>query len=481
MSKLIIKRIKKRFQPDFSRVIIKLHVPSGDGRIEKIISRVLSLSETKAKSVLDDVIKRFSSRHKNIWGAFDKHYNEIKRYIPIGTQISDTRRMLLGAYFSLEYSVQAAAFFNPSIVEHPDQSNLPDKSLRFVLSFRSVGEGHISSIEFRSGVVNGKGEFTFDKASPFVERATAVNNPVYDKSTFFIKLAEMQKKESAISQKVKAQLPDKFLLSDLTAVLRLVTGPDHDDIRESMIWLARSNYELHFKLDQTLSERIIFPASQNDSNGIEDARFVRFTDDNGNATYYATYTAYNGLRILPQILETKDFLEFKIITLNGKYAENKGMAFFPRKINGKYMMISRIDGENIFIMSSENIYFWQTADLLIEPESEWEFMQIGNCGSPIETLEGWLVLTHGVGPMREYCIGVILLDLEDPSKVIGHLVDPLIVPAEDEREGYVPNVVYSCGAIAHHDNLIIPYAMSDTCSGLATVSVSELLKNIQRR
>lgn len=481
MPKLKIKRIKEKFKPDYSRVITKLHIPHGEDRIKKIIARVLNLSEKKAKQVLTDVIKSFSDRHKNIWEALDSHYNEIKRHIPQNKPISDTKRALLGAYFSLEYAIQAAAFFNPSIIAHPDQSNLPEGSLRFILSFRSVGEGHISSIEFRSGVIDENSGFTFDKVSPYVEKATIISNPVYDKIMFSLKLVEMQKTECDICEKIFEQLPDKFLFSDLLAVLRLVAGSNYKETSENMIWLAESNYELQFKLDQELSERVIFPASQNDSNGIEDARFVRFVDEEGIVTYYATYTAYNGFRILPQLLETKDFLSFKTITLNGKFAANKGMALFPEKINDKYMMIARVDGENLYLMSSANIHFWQTATLLKEPENAWEFIQIGNCGSPVKTDKGWIVLTHGVGPMREYCIGAILLDLEDPGKIIGELVEPLLVPVQNEREGYVPNVVYSCGAIIHNDDLIIPYAMSDTCSGIATVSVSELLNNIKKR
>ena len=476
---LNVKRIKKKFQPDYSRIIIKPHIPTGEDRIERIIMRVISLSEEKTKQVLDRVIASFSNRHKNIWDALDKNYNEIKKYIPQNTEISEDKKALLGAYFSLEYSIQAAAFFNPSIIPHPDQSNLPKGSLRFILSFRSVGEGHISSIEFRSGVVDENCEFTFDKVSRYAERAQVASNPVYDKTTFFLKLSEMQKPENIISQQVSDLLSDQFLLSDLIEALDIIIDSEHKDIGKNILWLAKSNYELQFKPDMELSEKIIFPVSKNDSHGIEDARFVRFVDENGIVTYYATYTAYNGFRILPQIIETKDFLNFKMITLNGQFSKNKGMALFPRKINGKYTMISRVDGENLYLMSSENIHFWHNAKLLKEPENEWEFVQIGNCGSPIETDQGWILLTHGVGPMREYCIGIILLDLEDPSKIIGNMVEPLLIPTEEEREGYVPNVVYSCGSIIHNDDLIIPYAMSDTCSGIATISVSELFNNIQ--
>lgn len=474
-----IKRLNKRFQPDCSRVIIKPHIPNNDNRIKGILTRVLNLPEDQVEQILDRVITKFNNRHKNLWNAFESNYNEIKRHIPDNTQLSNNRRALLGAYFSCEYSIQAAAFFNPSIVPHPDQSGLEEGCLRFILSFRSIGEGHISSIEFRSGIVNGNCDFTFDKVSCFAERATVTSNPVYDKATFFMKLAEMRGTEDIVSQQVYALLNDEFLLSDLITVLQLVIDDSHKDIGENIMWLAKSNYELQFKPEQELSEKIIFPASSNDSNGIEDARFVRFVDDDGSVTYYATYTAYNGHNILPQIIETKDFLTFKMITLNGEFSKNKGMALFPRKINGKYMMISRIDGENLYLMSSDNIHFWQNAELIKGPESAWEFVQIGNCGSPIETEKGWILLTHGVGPMREYSIGVTLLDLENPTQIVGNMIEPLLICNQEEREGYVPNVVYSCGSIIHNNSLIIPYAMSDTCSGIATITLSELFDNIR--
>lgn len=439
------------------------------------------MPEDKVEQVLERVVRSFSNRHKNILEALDNNYSEIKKFIPQNIQVSDNRKALLGAYFSCEYSIQAAAFFNPSIIAHPDQSGVPEGNLRFILSFRSVGEGHISSIEFRSGIVDENCNFTFDKVSSFAEPGNVVNNPVYDKSTFFLKLVEMQNHENEIYQRIYNLLPDEFYLSDLNTVLQMVIDCEHKAIGENIMWLAKSNYELRFKSDQDLSEKIIFPASQNDSNGIEDARFVRFVDDDGSVTYYATYTAYNGRNILPQIIETKDFNNFKMITLTGDFSKNKGMALFPRKINGKYMMISRVDGENLYLMSSDNIHSWHKAELLKEPEDAWEFVQIGNCGSPVETDQGWVLLTHGVGPMREYSIGVILLDLENPSKIIGNMSEPLLVCAQEEREGYVPNVVYSCGCIDHGDNLIIPYAMSDTCSGIATISLSEFFDSIQKQ
>jgi predicted GH43/DUF377 family glycosyl hydrolase len=245
-----------------------------------------------------------------------------------------------------------------------------------------------------------------------------------------------------------------------------------------MLWLARSNYHLTFPQDSDLSERVIYPVTENESRGIEDARFARFVDDDGTVEYFATYSAYNGVRVLPQFIETPDFRHFKIITLNGRYAKHKGVAIFPRKIDGYYMMVSRVDGESIYLMPSDNRHFWNQAEKLQPPTQSWEFVQVGNCGSPLETDEGWLLLTHGVGPMRQYCMGVMLLDLNDPSKVIGQLDVPLLVPHADERDGYVPNVVYSCGAMIHNQTLIIPYAMSDSAVGLATVPLQDLLTRL---
>lgn len=477
---LSIKRLNKKFQPDYARVIIKPYIPKDDERIKKIIMRVLSLPEEQVDQILERVITSFSHRHRNIWETFDNIYNQVKIYIPENTNLSNNRKALIGAYFSSEYSIQSAAFFNPSIVPHPDQSGIEKGSLRFILSFRSVGEGHISSIEFRSGIVDKDCNFTFDKTSNYAEQASVVSNSVYDKYTFFLKLSEMQSIEDEISQSIYKLLPDKFLLSDLISVLQMVVDPHHNIIGENMMWLAKSNYDLQFRPNQDLSEKIIFPASKNDSNGIEDARFVKFIDDDGSVTYYATYTAYDGHTILPQIIETKDFVNFKVNTLNGEFSKNKGMALFPRKINGKYMMISRVDGENLYLMSSDNLHFWHSAQLMKAPENDWEFIQIGNCGSPIETDKGWILITHGVGPMREYSIGIILLDIDNPAKIIGNMNRPLLTCTPEEREGYVPNVVYSCGSLIHNDNLIIPYAMSDTCSGIVTISVEELFDNIHK-
>ena len=429
---------------------------------------------------LEGLVADFSLRHKNIERIFLKNFAGIKQWIPEKRRLSAQRRTLIGAYFTHEYSIQAAAFFNPSVVSHPHQGHLKQGSLRFIMSFRSTGEGHISSIEFRSGVLDKNNDFTFDPVSRHVETPELIKNPTYDKHVFTLKLEDMESKHK-ISEEILRPLPEQFKFNDLQRSIQqeLDNYPDtypllHETI-DKICWLAKSNYELKFKSDRRISERVIFPVSENESRGIEDARFVQFREEDGEMTFYATYTAYNGFNILPQLLETKDFFHFKIRTLNGKAVHNKGMALFPRRIDGKYMMISRQDGENMYIMSSDNLHFWHEAELLQVPKYPWEFIQIGNCGSPLETAEGWILLTHGVGAMRKYCIGAYLLDLEDPTKVIGHLPEPLLSPTEDEREGYVPNVLYTCGAIIHNGEVIIPYAMSDTASGIAVVPVQQLL------
>jgi len=486
MPELPLNVIRKeiRFKSESSRVITKFYLPGGEKRTSNIVNRVLNLTEEEISRVFKEVLVGFSRRHKNILQIFNKNFKEVERFIPKDIHLSDERRCLIGAYFTHEYSIEAAAFFNPSIVIHPNQSHLKEGCLRFIMSFRSTGEGHISSIEFRGGILEADNHIIFDPLSGYVETPEVIKNPTYDKKVFLLKLEEMEL-ENSISENILKDLSAHFSFDELQASIqhefdRYAEPPPlfHDTI-EKMLWLARSNYELKFKKDRRIAEKVIFPVSENESRGIEDARFVRFIDDDGECTYYATYTAYNGFDILPQLLETKDFFNFKIITLNGRAVQNKGMALFPRRVDGKYMMISRQDGENMYIMVSDNIHFWHEAKLLQKPKYSWEFIQIGNCGSPIETEEGWILLTHGVGPMRKYCIAAYLLDLKDPAKVIGRLSEPLLCPTEAEREGYVPNVLYTCGAMIHNGDMVIPYSMSDTASGIATVSVKELLARLK--
>ena len=476
-SKLQVKRKKTKILGDTSRVITRLHIPE-NSRTPKIINRVLSLNENEAEELMDRIHFEFFDRHRDITRVLKNHFDAVAEYIPRDEELSETKKMLIGAYFTKEYSVESAGLFNPSIVPHPDQFNVPEGSLRYIMSFRSIGEGHISSISFRSGIIDINNSFIFDPVSEFVETPNIQLNPVYDRHLFQLKLNEMNVCNETTTR-VLEQLSNEFTYNNLKErINELKLHSDFSPDRETIgiiYWLANSNYEIKFHTKYGISERLIFPTSTNEKSGIEDARFVKFFDDDGESTYYATYTAYNGFSILPQMIKTKDFITFNVITLNGRAVQNKGMALFPRMINGKYVMLSRQDGENNHIMFSDHLHFWQESKIIQEPISPWEFIQIGNCGSPLETSEGWLVLTHGVGPMRQYCIGAILLDLENPEKIIGRLNEPLIVPREGEREGYVPNVVYSCGSLIHNNTLVIPYAMSDIMSGIATVEVNELI------
>ena len=475
-----VKRKKKKILGDDSRVITRPHIPDGAHRIPKIIQRIVDLPDRAAEGLLEEIMLDFSERHKDIKSVFERHLNAVKDYVPPNVVPSETKKALIGAYFTMEYSIESAALFNPSIVLHPDQSRLDKSRLRFILSLRATGEGHVSSIVFRSGILDEHNTFLFDPISDYVETPDIQLNPVYDRHLFQLKLHEMEVCNE-VTTHLFDQLPEEFTYNELKERIEALraepvfSGARQNETFDIMYWLANSNYELNFRPEHQISERVIFPVSENESRGIEDARFVQFFDDNGEFTYYATYTAYNGFRILPQLIETKDFVKFRIITLNGQAVQNKGMALFPRKIDGRYVMLSRQDGENNRIMFSDNIHFWQESEIVQEPTSPWEFIQIGNCGSPLEIDEGWIVLTHGVGPMRQYCIGAMLLDLENPAKIIARLDEPLLTPREEEREGYVPNVVYTCGAIIHNGDLVIPYAMSDLISGMATVGVSELI------
>jgi len=462
---------------DTSRVITRFHIPSIE-RIPKVIERVLRLSNVEAEEVLENTFFDFSDRHKNLRQILERNFNEVSRYISNSKRISATKQLLIGAYFTMEYAVESAALFNPSIVPDPDQAGVPVGGLRFIMSLRATGEGHISSIVFRSGIIDKSNAISFLPAGEFVETPTIQLDSLYDRHLFRRKLHEMKVSEESVNY-VCTHLPEEFTRRELMEILSSILSERDRKLPSEAIehinWLADSNYEIRFHDDHLLSERVIFPVSENETSGIEDARFVQFFEDNGEVSYYATYTAYNGLNILPQLIETKDFITFNIVTLNGKAVQNKGMALFPRKIDGRYAMLSRQDGENNYIMYSDHLHFWQEPQLIQEPTYPWEFVQIGNCGSPLEISEGWLVLTHGVGPMRQYYIGAILLDLKDPSKIIGRLKQPLLTPNDDEREGYVPNVVYSCGALIHNNELILPYAMSDITSGIAKLGINDLL------
>ncbi|MFC2089983.1 glycoside hydrolase family 130 protein [Bacteroidota bacterium] len=477
------------FRPDSSRVIARF-LYTDDKRSRSLIQAVLQLSESEASFALSRTLRDYSMRHRNISKIFENHYSRVVHlFSELGidpVSISDSRKILIGSYFTMEYSIESAAFFNPSIVEHPDQTETGADELRVIISFRATGEGHISSIVFRTGVLDCDNNLILEPVGSMLEEAEHIRRHVYNKESFSHKLDEMQDAKNIIpSGLILDRLKDEFTYGELRNCIEEARKAHHlvshkELLFNQIIWLASSHYELQFSLDTNISERVIFPVSANEKNGIEDARFVKFTEDDGKHTYFATYTAYDGTTILPKMLETTDFYHFKILPLHGEIARNKGMAMFPRKVNGKYAMLCRLDGFNNYISFSENITVWREATMLQEPEYSWELIQIGNCGSPIETEEGWLVITHGVGPMREYVLGASLLDLQNPAKLIGRLKSPLLVPNEKEREGYVPNVVYSCGSLLHNGELIIPYAMSDYASTYATVNLRELLNELKK-
>jgi predicted GH43/DUF377 family glycosyl hydrolase len=473
------KRIGPTLTPDHSRVLMRPFYPIKKDIRRRIIARVMALSDEETVRLLYKVLGEFGDRHEHVEQSFRRRFMQVKRYMDVGQKISPERQVLIGSYFSHEYSPESAALFNPSIVPHPDQTGLPAGSLRFILSLRATGEGHISSITFRTGIVSAHHRITLTPPVPFVAEPEPVPNAAYEKALFARKLKEAGLHNN-FCRRVMDQLPGVFIFDDLRRVLEAerrkmnLVDAMADRAAQGILMLAESNYEVRFDPNSQVSQRVLFPSVPSQSNGIEDARFVRFQNSDGSFTYYATYTAYDGKITLPQLLETRDFVHFKFITLNGAAVQNKGMALFPRKINGLYAMLSRQDDENILMMYSDNIHFWQTSKLLLQPAQPWELVKIGTCGSPIETEAGWLVLSHGVGPMRKYCIGAFLLDLEDPTRVLGRLREPLLAPNEAEREGYVPNVVYTCGALLHGRELVIPYAMSDYATSFATVMLDEL-------
>ncbi len=487
--RLSVTRTQHRLLPDPQRVILRPYLPGeetfvdGRSRVRLVLDRVLALPEEEIPAAWEAVRAAFSSRHPDFESVLADHFLLVSRRFERTEPLSRERERLVGAYFTHEYSIEGASLCNPSLVPALDQSGLPGGVLRFIMSLRAVGEGHLSSIEFRSGVIESDGKIVFDPTSRFVSSGRRAPNPSYDKEVFALKLKDLGV-QNELSQAVLDPLPARFsfeeLLSAVASVQDLHIPPaTRSETLNTIHWLATSNYEIVFSPNSPICERVIFPASPNESRGMEDARFVRFVEEDGSARYYATYTAYDGHQILPQLIETTDFISFRVLTLNGARAHNKGMALFPRRIRGQFAMLSRHDNENIHFVTSDDIHFWNHGDPLQTPSHAWELIQIGNCGSPIETEAGWLVLTHGVGPMRQYTIGAMLLDRDDPRRVIGRLAEPLLEPERDERDGYVPNVVYTCGAMVHNGRLILPYGFSDTGVGIASTPLDELLSRLE--
>lgn len=473
-----------RLLPDPKRVISRPFLPGGESfpdgrtRVERILARVLALPEVTVREQLGQTIEAFASRHWDFTTVLEQAYSRVQRHLPDPESLSVERRRLIGAYFTQEYAIDAAALSNPSLVRAPNQDGAEDGALRVIMSLRSIGEGHLSSIQLRSGVIRADGQLHLDETTGHARTATH-RPPMYEKLLFRLKLTELDSYADT-AERVLDRLPEYFRTEQLHAAIQEVEqSTAHDQGAAQVIrtihWLASSNYECTFHADSSVSERVIFPSSPTESQGMEDARFVRFSYEDGSATYFATYTAYDGYRILPQLIETRDFLSFRVSTLNGSAAVNKGIALFPRKVRGCFVALGRLDNESNQLIRSDNVRFWHERQPLQGPCEPWELIQLGNCGSPIETDAGWLVLTHGVGPMRRYCLGALLLDLEDPSRVIGRLRAPLLEPAEDERNGYVPNVVYSCGGVVHAGWLVLPYGFSDVGTRIATWRLEDVL------
>ncbi|HEX2878706.1 MAG TPA: glycoside hydrolase family 130 protein [Polyangiaceae bacterium] len=487
--RITTRRTEHTLRPDAKRVIAKPYLPGeeltpgGDQRSGLLMHRILMIPESEVPALVADVLSRFDARHRSFEGILERHWELVSHHVPLdAAPLSRERKLLIGAFYTHEYSVEGAALFNPSLVVSPDQQDVEGGRTRLLMSLRAVGEGHISSIEFRELTIDAASAIRFESASPHVAMGRRTAPFAYDKRQFAEKLKELGAGND-LTWSVLDRLPERFSPLQLENSLEVLSygGPPHAisfETTKIIRLLAASSYVTTFPAHSKASERVLFPAAPHETRGMEDARFVRFNEDDGTVRYYATYTAYDGFEILPQLIETRDFLSFSISTLNGAAAQNKGMALFPRRIGGKYVMLSRKDRENLHLSVSDDVHFWHDVTPLDRPHFPWELVQIGNCGSPIETDKGWLVITHGVGPMRRYVLGALLLDLEHPSRVLGRLSFPLLEPDENERDGYVPNVVYSCGSLRNGDDLVLPYGMSDGAIGISIVSLPELLAAI---
>jgi predicted GH43/DUF377 family glycosyl hydrolase len=478
-----VRRSPQRLAADPSRVVTMLFVPGQErfGREEPrtsaVVARILALDNDEVERSLDDIAARFESRHRDLIGTFRRHADELAERLDPQCKLSETRRLLLGATFTNEYAVEGAALCNPSMVAHPDQTGLPAGSLRFVMSVRAIGEGHRSSIEFRTGTVDDSAEVEIEVAPPFATRG--VTEPIPLDGVVFRSELRRLRSDGESADYVLDALGQQFTAAELEERLgrlqvQLATRRQDGSIISLMRRIAERTYGVRFSTDTSLAERVLLPAMGAERNGVEDARFVRFEHPDRTVSYFATYTAYDGVDIAQQLLETTDFRAFTsspIVNL----AANKGLALFPRQVRGRFAALSRSDHETNAVVFSENLRIWENALPYQVPTQTWDVLQLGNCGSPIETDAGWLVITHGVGPMRTYNIGAILLDLEDPTRIIGQLREPLLSPAPDEQNGYVPNVVYSCGALVHADTLILPYGIGDSAIRVATLPLPVLL------
>ena len=484
----LLTRTHHRLRPDASRTLSRLFVPGqehlirGESRAMAVIDRVLAMSEAEAARTLARTLARFSGRYRDLAETLERNFGLVAHRLGGEIEVGCARRRLIGAYFTQQYALEAAALFNPSIVPHPDQAGCAAGEVRFVLSLRAVGEGHLSSIEFRTGTVSGVSEISIDPPGRFPDIGRS--RPVaYDRSLFQEKLAELGH-EDENAQFLWSLLPPRFSMAELDAAvgelaLQQVMRGDSVGLVDWVRWMAASNYEVEFNAEHAISEHVLWPSGPAESHGMEDARFVRFIDDaGGSPVYFATYSAFDGRRVDSHLLETADFRTFTVSQLAGQSTKNKGMALFPRRIGGRYAALSRWDRESNAVAYSADARRWGEAVTVQVPARPWELVQLGNCGSPLETQAGWLVFTHGVGPMRQYAIGAILLDLDEPARLIAALPEPLLVADESERDGYVPDVVYSCGSLLHGETVVLPYGCSDSCVRFAIVDLPRLLDRL---
>jgi len=483
-SRVRIERVAEQLDPDPTRVIPRFFGPGDEKRLRGIIERIRALDRSEVAELVKGLGRRFQKKHPDLAMIAKSNYDAVKYLIADEDFVDKKRRLLIGAYFTMEYAIESAALFNPSMVPAIVQDEADVGSTRFVMSLRATGEGHISSAVFRRGVIDRDNRIRIQPVSQYSRRLQVVENREFEKQIYQKRLTEIGA-IGTFTDDVLDQLGTTFNFDELKLAIDAVWeshkyGLTNSETVDKMMAISRANYDLRMPDLYDPSEFVIFPNSDAESHGIEDMRLVQFHSDDGGICYYGVYTAYDGSNIMPQILETTGFHTAKIRMLGGRYALNKGMALFPRKVDGRYLMLGRLDNENLFLLRSDDVLFWNEAELLLKPKFAWEIIQIGNCGSPIETESGWLVLTHGVGPMRQYSIGAALLDLDDPSRVIGRLPEPLIVPLKEESVGYVPNVVYSCGGMIHNDKLVIPYAISDRSTTFALVSLPELLAELTR-
>jgi predicted GH43/DUF377 family glycosyl hydrolase len=479
----LARRVEAQLAPDPARVVAKLFLPGeelplGRSRTGAVIARVLALPEDEVERVAAALVVDFSQRHHDYLDMLADRASMLRSQMQSAPAMSEARLLVLGASFTAEYAVEGAALCNPSAVAHPDQSGLADGQLRVAVSLRGIGEGHISSVGFTSAVVGPGPSWTFEpRALPIVAGSSAA---AYWKKTHLRAVLADEGRVDGLARSVLAHLPAVFTGVDLEHALAeerqdLLTMPGGQVTVELLRRLVASAYAVGFPADLALSQQVLLPSAPDESNGMEDARFVRFTADDGSVEYRATYTAFDGRKIAPRLLISPDLRTFEAHRLAGPAARNKGMALFPRMIDGRYRSLCRSDGENTSVATSVDGFVWSAPEVIQAPAASWEVLQVGNCGPPIETDRGWLVLTHGVGPMRIYSIGAILLDLDDPTKVIARLDRPFLQPTLEERNGYVPNVVYSCGGLVHDGLLWLPYGIGDSRIGVVWASVDELL------